>query len=287
MLNALLVGNPTSGAGQRLRGLTLPGRWIEPWHLTPVDVADADLVALFGGDGTMQITLSQILRGLTPATLPPLAILPFGTTNMNAGDLNRRQARKSTVQSLRNAIETGHFETAERRMLTVTTLERVEHGFFFGLGVIASVIERLSEGRKSAAMINQLRSFWAMVTGLTSTSATSSELVLNDEAHSVYGLMATTLDRLLFGSHPYWVGAESGDLRLTWVESNAAHLIRHAPALLRGNPRLAREPGFESWSGERATLQFDGPYTIDGEIFHSAGETLTISRSDPLRWIRL
>ena len=72
MLNALLIANAGSGAGSRLDGLNLPGRWIRnPAAVTPEDVRDADLLALFGGDGTLQKTLSQLLRQMAAADLPP------------------------------------------------------------------------------------------------------------------------------------------------------------------------------------------------------------------------
>jgi diacylglycerol kinase family enzyme len=257
----------------------------EPWNLTPEEAVNADLIALFGGDGTMQITLSRLLDALPAAALPPLAILPFGTTNMNAKDLNRSQGRRATVASLARCIEGGQPETFTRPLVRAESGDRVEHGFFFGMGVIAEVVERWNEERKPGAFANQLRSVGAMMTGLTRASA-SLAVDVDGQPHSLYGLLATTLDRLLFGSRPYWGSGERDRLRITWVEATAAHLLRRAPALLRGRPELAAEPGYESRTVAGVSLDFDGPFIIDGEVFHHQGP-LSLATSEPITWVKL
>jgi hypothetical protein len=108
MLNALLIGNPASALGQRLAGVRVPGRWItDPSTVTADDVRGAELIALFGGDGTMQITLSRLLEEIPTSELPPVALLPFGTTNMNAADINRARGRKAAVARLDREVRSG------------------------------------------------------------------------------------------------------------------------------------------------------------------------------------
>ena len=125
-----------------------------------------------------------------------------------------------------------------------------------------------------------------MASALRRISAAHS-IQLDGRDRSVYGLVATTLDRLLLGSRPYWGGGRPGAVRVTWVEATAPHLLRHAPALLRGDAGLSRVPGYESRSVERISLAFAGPYILDGEIFHPAGQSLTIQPSEPITWIVL
>ena len=156
----------------------------------------------------------------------------------------------------------------------------------FGLGVIAQVVERWNEERKPGALANQLRSLWAMMTGLSSVSS-ETRIRLDGHPHSVYGLLASTLDRLLFGSRPYWGEGAPGDLRLTWVDSDAPALFRHAPDLLRGKERMAGISGYHSRNAESVDLCFDGPWILDGEIFHSDDRSLKISRSEPIHWLSL
>jgi diacylglycerol kinase family enzyme len=287
MLNALLIANASSGSGEKAKDVSLPGRWLrDPATVRPADVRAADLIVLFGGDGTMQRTLSQILREMPVSQLPPVAVMPFGTTNMNAKALNRNSGRKACVLSLEKAIRSGNLPLQQRSLLRVDSGSQQEHGFFFGLGVIAQVVERWNQERKPGAFTNQLRSLWAMISGLSSISS-ATPITINGQSGSVYGLLASTLDTLLFGSRPYWGDAESGDLRLTWVDADAEDLFRHAPDLLRGKAHLAAEPGYHSCSFDCVELSFDGPFIIDGEIFHLSGGCVTIARTEPIRWLSL
>jgi len=287
MLNALLIANASSGSGDQIKHLALPGKWIrDPSLVSAEDVRSADLIALFGGDGTMQMTLSQILRELPVADLPPVAVMPFGTTNMNAKALNQAQGRKNSVTSLEKIIRTGDLKIAQRPLVRVDNGERPEYGFFFGLGVIAQVVERWNEERKPGAFTNQLRSLWAMISGLSSVSSATT-LTIDGKTSTVYGFLGSTLDRLLFGSRPFWGDGSSGDLRLTWVDADAPHLFRHAPDLLRGKARLAAVPGYHSRCADQVDLSFRGPYILDGEIFHSSTGSVKIARTEPIHWLSL
>ena len=287
MLNALLIANADSGSGDQTKQLSLPGRWIrDPSVVSAEDARNADLIALLGGDGTLQMTLSQILRDLPLTDLPPVAVLPFGTTNMNARGLNQARTRKACLAALRRIILSGDLMTQPRPLVRVDNGERPEYGFFFGLGAIAQVVERWNEERKPGAFSNQLRSLWAMLSGLSGISS-ATPIVLNGEARSVYGLLASTLDRLLFGSRPYWGSGQSGDLRLTWVDADAPDLFRHAPDLLRGKAHMAMIPGYHSRAADEVALEFQGPFILDGEIFHSSGRSMTIAPTEPVRWLSL
>ena len=287
MLNALLIGNPASAAGHQLSGVKVTGRWIlDPASVTQEDLEGVDLVAIFGGDGTMQMTLSQILSGSACSALPPVAMMPFGTTNMNALGLNHTRGRKAAVLSLEQAITSGNLRIQKRPLVRVQDGEETQFGFFFGTGIIATVVERWNLERRSGQFANQLRSLIAMVNGLRSASS-ATEVVLDGSPVSIYALFATTLDRLIFGTRPFWGDADQGALRLTWIERDAPQLLRHVPGLLRGRPHMAAVPGYESLTAESLTLQLDNPYIVDGEIFHPTRSCLTVEQSDPVRWVVL
>ncbi len=287
MLNALLIANAGSGSGDRVKDVSLPGQWLrDPAAVSIEQVRQADLIALFGGDGTMQMTLTQILRELPISELPPVAVMPFGTTNMNAKALNRASSRAACVSSLERVIRSGNLPIEPRSLVGVDTGQGLEYGFFFGLGVIAEVVQRWNQERKPGALANQLKSAWAMIAGLSSVSSATA-LTIDGSPGSVYGLLASTLDRLLFGSRPYWGEGAPGDLRLTWIDADAPSLFRHAPDILRGKAHMAAVPGYHSRSADQAELTFSGPYILDGEIFHSSGGSLTIRRTEPVRWICL
>ena len=286
-MRALLITNAKSGSAEKLPRSALAGDWVDdPASVSVEQVAEYDLLALFGGDGTMQMTLSQLLRDCAPETLPPIALLPFGTTNMNARDLNRNRSHRGAMRSLAQVIETGQMNRRERPLLKIHDGDRIEHGYFFALGFIAETIERWNAERKPGAFINNLRSLWAMIIGLTAKRS-ATKVALDGHEHELYALLATTLDRLLFGARPYWGTSWPGDLRCTWIDADAPDLFRHAPHLLRGREFLAERPGYESRVFEALELDFQGPYVIDGEIFHPGPAGLRVERSAPINWVSL
>ena len=66
MLNALLIANARSGAAGRLADVDVPGHWVlDPSVVTPADVAGADLLAFFAGDGTVQTVSLARPSGMT------------------------------------------------------------------------------------------------------------------------------------------------------------------------------------------------------------------------------
>ena len=284
MLNAVVFANRQSSAAARVQCSDIPATWLyEPAELQPDLIRDADLLAIVGGDGTVQKTISQLLRQMTPEELPPVAVLPYGTTNMTSLDLNTSRTRRGVLKKLNECINTKSVPTQDRAMVRIEAADDIHHGFFFGMGVIATLVEDWNDKRAEAAISNQLRSVWAFLNGLRSTTS-STDIELDHESMSVYGLLATTMNRLLFGARPFWGPRAANQLKVTWVASGTPGLLRHAPALLRGSAALEKQPGFESTCRESFSLRLQGPYVLDGELFHSDGGTLNIQHSAPLRW---
>ena len=57
----------------------------------------ASAIIISGGDGTVQAVQTQLAETLPPDRLPRLAILPDGTTNMDAADIGVQNPRSRTV----------------------------------------------------------------------------------------------------------------------------------------------------------------------------------------------
>jgi hypothetical protein len=100
--------------------------------------------------------------------------------------------------------------------------------------------------------------------------------------------LITALERLFLGIRPYWSCADQ-PLRATLVESEAYRFIRCMPKLLTGNPdsTMTPESGYHSAGLRSLRLRFDGPLTVDGELFSNEGDTITVNATDPLRFLTL
>jgi diacylglycerol kinase (ATP) len=100
-------------------------------------------------------------------------------------------------------------------------------------------------------------------------------------------IMASTLDRLLFGARPFW-GSGPGPIRTTLIRGPVDRPLRSLLPLLRGRPsaRMARS-GHLSRNAERVSLAFEGRYLIDGEIYLAERDRpVTLSDGGQVQFLR-
>ena len=83
-------------------------------------------------------------------------------------------------------------------------------------------------------------------------------------------LFVTTLERLFLGMRPYW-GTEGGPLHFTAIRSDAAHLLRAAPSLIRGQRSRWTSPrhGYLSHDLHDLRLSMQSGFTLDGQLYQS------------------
>ena len=101
-------------------------------------------------------------------------------------------------------------------------------------------------------------------------------------------LFVTTLERMALGIRPFW-GSDPAPLRFTAVSYEHRHLLRAAPALLRGKPNayLRPEHGYASKNVHEITLELAGDCTLDGEVVRPAPSTpLRLSAGPIVRFVR-
>jgi len=268
-------------------------------------------VVLNGGDGSVQQFLSSAARLGCLARLPPLVLLPGGTTNMTAHALNgERLSYGEALQRLRERLgRAGAPRTVMARAVSVELAGELRVGFFFGLGAILKGIDytqariyRAGIAGEEASGLALARTAWGILRG-DSGFMEPTHLELQAEQRRRCGdvtlLLVSTLPRLFLGIRPYW-GPGAGALRTTLVGHPPHRLLRNLPALLRGRPNAFMRPstGYESWAERRLLLRARGAdggaarFTIDGEIFETADGSggaapLRIEASPPLTVVPL
>lgn len=270
------------------------------------DALATDLVVANGGDGTLQKVLTALFQHNDADSLPTLAVLPSGTTNMSAFDINHQRSFITCARSLQRLLTEAQPPAQRVCALCVDQGEARHLGFFFGLGDIVRGIEYFHHRITHASTRNQLGAGLAMLGTLwsivrrrepfdrpttlqmrfTSITDTPTTLGLRDARL----MFATTLDRLLLGWRPYWGDAVGADARYTVVQDHAYRLLRNFPALLQGQPSalMTEETGYESGALDTLELRFDGPFTLDGELYEGASDTpVTLSVVRNLRFHRL
>jgi len=264
------------------------------------------LLVCVAGDGTMQAILTGIF-GERPFDAPPLlAVLPGGRTNMIAADVGvRHRNGRGLADLLARAASDGLARHAvERRVLRIDGARDAAplYGMFFGSAGICRAMEfcrarlhpyNIRSDLASAATIAGLvgRLMWNRGGNDAIGGGDEIDIALDDREigpRSCLFLLATTLDRLILRSRPYWNDA-GGSLHVTYLTHPATLLGFHVLRVLYGGSRRnLPEDRYISQDAEIVRLRMNCRFTLDGEYFDvTDGQDLILSGSDRARFIRL
>jgi len=258
-----------------------------------------DLLAINGGDGTIHLALSALLAPAPPRALPKLALLPGGTTNMSARDINGAALSQRDALAAFVSAATGGATATPRHVLQVSPLDAApQFGLCFGIGAIVRGIEycherifRLGVRDEWATGVALLRAGW----GIARREAVFAEgvplqICIDGETHDTRAafFLVSALAQLLLGIRPFW-GSGNAPLRVTLVREHAERFLRNFPDLLRGRaePNLTESGGYLSRRSTAIDISGDCPYTIDGEIYHGAGGRLRVEAFGPMQIVPL
>jgi len=267
--------------------------------------AGVELLIVNSGDGTVHGVLTELLAHRPFAQLPLLAILPRGMANMTAADCGLEGKDAATLERLLQACRAGRLDAhlVTRHVLKVDYADdrAAPRGMFMGAAGIVDVIRHVT-GKLHTRGIKGEWSHAAAIVGLLAGTAVKGYEALGLRPHDVglavdgsarvdeqlLILIATTLDRLVLKSRPFW--ATGGKpVRYTRIGHPPARLIRSARRVLYGPdaPRdLPRD--YRSGGAERLELWLAAPFTIDGEFFTpSPDRPVVVTADETVRFVRL
>ena len=281
---------------------------------TPADVASAladfarrevNLVAINGGDGTIQAALTVLYHQSPFERLPLLAVLRAGTTSMTARDVGLKGSR---AQGLRKLLtwagdREGEVVLLQRPVLSVQATPEVDpvFGMFLGTASIYQGIQFCNNklnrpgfrGQWAPGLTIALFLLAVAVRGDSYVSPVPITVGLDDnppEERNCFLLMVSALERLFLGLRPYW-GKENEPLHYTAVDSRPQYLLRALPALIRGrtNRYGIAENGYISRNVQRVRLTLNGGFTLDGELFEAKAHLgpVVVQNGDMASFLRL
>ncbi len=243
---------------------------------------DVDLLAVNGGDGTVQAVLTNLFLHQPFSVMPLLAILQSGTTSMTARDVGFSGSRVKSLQKLFKWAATGDGEpkVAQRPVLQVQAPgHQTYYGMFFGASAIYQGIEYFHRKINTKGLrgelgpgITILRFLWSAMRQRSGFIPPIPVSVAIDDKQAQnfdsFVVLVSTLERLFLGIHPYW-GIESGPLHYTAVRAYPQHLLMALPALLRGRQSHVgtNENGYYSHNAHEIKLFLDGGFTLDGQLY--------------------
>lgn len=314
-----MISNPLSGGNRKglqpvERMLADYGQALHRQAVHPEQVKAAirdfachgvNLVVVNGGDGTIHAVLTELFTTQWPDQMPFLALLRAGTTSMIARDVGLPGSRLPGLSRLLGWAYAGRGAASliKRPVLRLEWEKGGEpmYGMFFGAGLIYNGIKYCQSqvytkgmGGELAAGLTLVRFLLAAVRGDRRIVPPSSIRVglggMAMQDMDVLVLFVTTLGRLFLGMRPYW-GTEGGPLHFTAIRSDAAHLLRAAPSLIRGQRSrwATSRHGYQSHDLHDLRLHIPSGFTMDGQLYQSDPElgALWLRKGGEAEFLRL
>lgn len=254
----------------------------------------ADLIVINGGDGTVSDVMTTVHHVFAGASLPHLAILPSGNTNLIAGDVGFRErglgALRQLIDSPEKLVATHrrplrvswpddeypdrlgmfHGSTGYARAIAIAHSPHVLRYAPHDLAVAATLL-----GAFGGLAWRKRRESW--LNGDPAILSSHDETIMDGQN---FLFLATALQHLDHGIWPFWrqpIDPLHGVHYLS-IAARPRRLIQATFALLRGRaPDWLREhPDYRSGCAETLVLDTPGDFVLDGEVIPSGPNRKTL-----------
>ncbi|MEM8948761.1 MAG: diacylglycerol kinase family protein [Pseudomonadota bacterium] len=254
-----------------------------------------EVIAVNGGDGTVQAVLTELARRSDNGHAPKLAVLSGGMTNVIAKDVGVDDQPAKALARLIKAMDAPVGAQEVTRPLIGLVLDPEKppvYGMFFGAAGFYQAVKLANDKVRKRGVAGSMASASTLMLSLFrllfGRSGSNDPLYRGEPmALGIDGdrrpetpyllLIATTLDRLILGLMPFWgqddshVISNGHAIRYTSIDFPPKRLARALLPVLRGRPaRWMEGEGYRSGAASDMTIDIDSPVVLDGEIFHPA-----------------
>lgn len=266
--------------------------------------ADGGCTDLFisSGDGTVQAIQTLLAEKRIFPTLPRICLLPHGTTNMTAADIG---------YTTRNIAAQADFIAAPaplelRKRPTLRAVNprdgKPRHGMFLGTGALSAATRHTQVSLNDKGVKGNAATFAALASAVGKSLFSAPNPhdpnrfdrpfpITVKEGNKVLATgtqllaLATTLDKLILGTRPFW-GGKSGPIRVTTFPYPVPNIPRwFLPAIMGGENRTA-PPGATSHAVTACSIETPAEFVIDGEFFDAPeGAALRIESGPEFTYI--
>ena len=266
------------------------------------------VLAINGGDGTVQAALTELYNGGHFGDAPPpVAVLPSGKTNLIALDLG---ARGNPVQTLERLIDLARNDdlasyTVARELIALRHGDednRPVIGMFLGGAGLADTMLYcrnkiyplgLPNGiaHVLTAVAFLLKVFFGMKADFLPPDAKPLELSVREKESKLSGrfslLAVTTLEKMLLTS-PF-KGQRPGSLKLLAIEHGPSSMMGAIAAHISGKLGRQKVRGVHFEEADEITIESDNSSVIlDGETFSAqSGSPINLRPAQPLSFVKL
>jgi hypothetical protein len=265
------------------------------------------VLAINGGDGTVQVTLTELHNGgHFGDSPPPVAVLPSGKTNLIALDLG---ARGDPIDALKRLIEVAQGDldphVVDRELIALRSHERGDKpviGMFMGGAGLADTmlycrhkIYPLGLPNGFAHVLTAgaflMKVFLGVKANFLPPDPKPLQVSVHESGGTITGrfslLAVTTLEKLLI-ANPFDEG-HSGSLKLLAIEQRPSSMIGAIFAHLGGKLGQSYVRGVHLEKAGGLTIESESSNIIlDGETFRAeAGRPIHLHPAQPLAFVKL
>lgn len=266
------------------------------------------VLAINGGDGTVQAALTEIHNGgHFGEEAPPVAVLPSGKTNLIALDLG---SQGDPVVALQRLIDMAQDDLSPylvpRELIALRHGPEGENapviGMFLGGAALAETmlycrekIYPLGLPNGIAHVLTATAAFLKAMLGLKADFLPSDSkplsVSLSEQDRQFNGrfslLIVTTLDKLLMSTE--LESRRQGRLKLLAIEEHPSSLMRALGATILGKLGRARMRGIHLEESDEITIEGESSHVIlDGETFRAEiGSPIRLRPAQPLSFVKL
>jgi diacylglycerol kinase (ATP) len=240
-----------------------------------------DVLAVNGGDGTVHIMLSRMIKIYGDEKLPDIAILKGGTMNQTATNLRIRGNSEAIFKRIIKAYrKKGKLKTRNVSLLSAND----KYGFIFGSGSICTFMDIYHRSGDPSPL----------VAGKSLLNLVGSIIVKGDIYKKIFTPVSQkiTVDGFSFGKTPYLatlvstipeVGLRFELMTRAKCDYTKAHMVsfhegaKIIPQIPRAWLGLSLPPDMiDDTVGRKFVFESDTPfkYTIDGDFYTSSGNLL-------------
>lgn len=263
------------------------------------------VIAINGGDGTVQAALTELYSGeYFGGSPPPVAVLPNGKTNLIALDLG---ADGDALKALQRVIDLAacnlDAHVIERQLIALSDgSNRPVLGMFLGGAYLADVMLYCRHKIYPLGLPNGMSHLMAAVLGVFAIifglgggrlppkpEQLCVSLIRQGEIKGRFSLLiVTTLEKLLLSVRTN-DGQPAGTMKLLLVDRRFGALLRMMGAIWRGT--LGQQPvnGVHFEAGDEIRIEGERSNVIlDGEIFEARnGRPIVLTSTAPVPFLRL
>lgn len=231
-----------------------------------------EILGIGGGDGTIHVVLSTLIKVYGEKPLPKITFLKGGTLNTLATACGIKGTPEKIISNLIYKYhEEKPFEIKEMDIMEING----SYGFIFGMGVIERFMRNYYEGAPSPA-----RAAWCLARSIGSAlfnTAFSRGLFERFEAKvtvdgqhwpfkNYSALYAGAVDRLGLGARVFHYSEVPGKFHGIGFSTPPRNILRHVPRMVAGKAPRSDDLLEQPASQMRIELEEPIPYTIDGDM---------------------